>query len=246
MRTILLDSRTNIALIRSHPSFSKFHSFCNEIASADGLLGEQEPLETPPIVTDNEDSMSDDEATLSNPIEQREHPDLPGNVFDPTTPAEGSPRFELLPEDEEVQYKTAQAEFLAVHYRLGHMPPEKIRALAKRGDLPKRLLNCRIPRCLACLYGKATRRPWRTKAPVNSMKTPPVNAPGAVVAIDHLISSVPLTTSVDSPLSTTSCQLELSTPLRQRRLLRDLQRRTTELPSPITTQTMGYLLPGNS
>jgi hypothetical protein len=47
MRSIPLDSRSNIALIRSHPSYSKFHSFCNEIATADDVLDEVELLQNP-------------------------------------------------------------------------------------------------------------------------------------------------------------------------------------------------------
>jgi hypothetical protein len=90
-----------------------------------------------------------------------------------------------------MQFDSATAEFQALHYQLGHMPPDKMKALAKRGDLPKRLINCRVPKCAACLFGKATNRPWRTKAPVNSFRTPKADKPGAVVAIDQLVSSVP-------------------------------------------------------
>jgi hypothetical protein len=63
--------------------------------------------------------------------------------------------------------------------------------MAARGDLPSRLLTCKTPRCAACMYGKATRRPWRTNAPVNSISTPPATSPGAVVAIDQMVSSTP-------------------------------------------------------
>jgi hypothetical protein len=97
----------------------------------------------------------------------------------------------LLPEEKELEYESATSKFQALHYRLGHIPPEKMRALAKRGDLPRRILDCRVPKCAACLYDKATKCPWRTKAPVNSFRTPRANKPGAVVAIDQLISSVP-------------------------------------------------------
>ena len=63
--------------------------------------------------------------------------------------------------------------------------------MAKRGDLPRALLDCKIPVCASCAYGKATRRPWRTKAPVNKNSVPPATHTGAVVGADQLISSVP-------------------------------------------------------
>jgi hypothetical protein len=44
---------------------------------------------------------------------------------------------------------------------------------------------------VAYMFGKATRRPWRTRAPVNQLQVPPATAPGAVVSVDQLISSTP-------------------------------------------------------
>jgi hypothetical protein len=148
-------------------------------------------MESLPVVTDDEDSTAkgDDESTTDT-IATREHPDIPRGAMDPVEESE-NPKFELLPEDKDLRYDNPYAEFLAIHYRLGHMSPDKIRALAKKGELPKRLLTCKIPRCLACLYGKTTKRPWRTKAPVNQFSTPTADVPGKVVAIDQLILSVP-------------------------------------------------------
>lgn len=96
-----------------------------------------------------------------------------------------------IPEDEEVQYGTPQAQLLAWHYRLGHMPFAKIQRLAKEGYLPRRMMKCEAPRCASCAFGKATKRPWRTKAPVNKKISLVTNAAGDVVAMDQLVSSVP-------------------------------------------------------
>jgi hypothetical protein len=41
------------------------------------------------------------------------------------------------------------------------------------------------------MFGKATKWAWRFRAPINQMKTPRATAPGAVVAVDQLISSTP-------------------------------------------------------
>jgi hypothetical protein len=71
------------------------------------------------------------------------------------------------------------------------LPFERIKQMAARDDLPRRLLSCVTPKCSACLYGKPTRRPWRTKEPVNKFRAPEEKKPGDVVAVDQLISNVP-------------------------------------------------------
>jgi hypothetical protein len=136
------------------------------------------------------------------------HPDLPDDVFpdkkqpqkeegellskqqdeewllflDAEEEEENDPTVHVVPKDEDTQSNSAQAQLLAWHYHLGHVPFEKIRQMAARGDLPAALRDCRVPKCAACLFGKATRRAWRSKAPTNKVKTPPVTAPGSVVA----------------------------------------------------------------
>jgi len=57
----------------------------------------------------------------------------------------------------------ASAEFLWFHQKYGHISPLKIKAMAKRGMLPKRLATCPVPICTACLYAKATKKPQRSK-----------------------------------------------------------------------------------
>ena len=108
--------------------------------------------------------------------------------FDRVVDTEGP---SVVPEDEDTQAKTPQAQLLAWHYRLGHLSFAKIQQMAGRGDLPARLTTCKIPKCAACMFGKATRRPWRSRAPVNKNKIPPVNKAGSVVGIDMLVSATP-------------------------------------------------------
>jgi hypothetical protein len=56
--------------------------------------------------------------------------------------------------------------------------------MAARKEIPSRLANCRIPKCQSCLYGKATKRPWRTKGQSE------VTLPGQCVSVDQLESPV--------------------------------------------------------
>lgn len=55
------------------------------------------------------------------------------------------------------------AELLAIHHQFGHISMRKLQEMAKQGILPRQLSKCRVPTCSACLYAKATKRPWRSK-----------------------------------------------------------------------------------
>lgn len=84
-----------------------------------------------------------------------------------------------------------QALLLHWHYRLNHLPFSRVLQLAKKGQLPKKILKARIPRCHACLSGKATKRPWRTRAPPNGRSTPIARRAGDVISVDQLESTTP-------------------------------------------------------
>ena len=60
--------------------------------------------------------------------------------------------------------------------------------MAKQGIFPARLATCEIPKCAACMFGKATRKPWRSKLPstISVRYTP--QRPGELTYIDQLIS----------------------------------------------------------
>jgi len=65
--------------------------------------------------------------------------------------------------------------------------------MAKKGELPKRLATYDIPVCSACQYGKATRRPRRTKATNKDQNAPNKTAtkPGQMVSVDMMVAGVP-------------------------------------------------------
>jgi hypothetical protein len=74
-----------------------------------------------------------------------------------------SPVIKIDEEDQETNNDSA--EFLQWHHRLGHISPKKMRIMAKEGVLPTRLASGCILLCTACLFGKATCRPWGGKIP---------------------------------------------------------------------------------
>jgi hypothetical protein len=197
-RTIRLSISSNIGLFKSASGYNRFHAFCSEIGNIEpSTLGENifycmpatvvSVDETGVLDPDGTGEDSDDDDSLG-PLTERRHPDIPDEVF---TPIESTGETTIIPEDEDVQQATPQAELLAWHYRLGHTSFEKIKQMAGRGDLPRNLATCKTPKCAACLYGKATRRAWRSKSPANKLTTPPATSPGAVVAVDQMISATP-------------------------------------------------------
>ena len=78
------------------------------------------------------------------------------------------------------------AEMLLWHYRMGHVPFPRIQTMAKEGLLPRRLSDCRVPKCSACIYGKMTRRAKRTKNEKSKIEARTVTGPGSCVSVDQL------------------------------------------------------------
>ena len=78
------------------------------------------------------------------------------------------------------------AELLLWHYRHGHVPFSRLQAMAKEGSLPRRLRDCRVPKCASCMYGKMTRRAKRAKNEKSGIDARIITGPGACVSVDQL------------------------------------------------------------
>ena len=90
------------------------------------------------------------------------------------------------------QMGATQEGFLQAHKNLGHISYERIREMARQGDLPRGYATCKAPACAACMYAKATKRKWRHRAP-NAERAPTkrILKPGECVAVDMLMSPTP-------------------------------------------------------
>jgi hypothetical protein len=75
------------------------------------------------------------------------------------------------------------------HYHLGHLAFKKLQQLAHHGEIPKRLVNVRAPRCAGCLFGAMTKVPWRGKERKSKLTAFIATKPGECVSVDHLIST---------------------------------------------------------
>jgi hypothetical protein len=80
-----------------------------------------------------------------------------------------------------------QDELLNVRCQLAHASFAQLKSMAKCGLIRSRLANVLPPMCLSCQYGKATRRPWRTRVkPGQVSKLVVINTPGDCVSVDQL------------------------------------------------------------
>ena len=62
-------------------------------------------------------------------------------------------------EDEEIELSDPMYELLRQqHCKFGHLPFKQSQEMARNRDISKRLANCRVPKCSACMFAKATKR----------------------------------------------------------------------------------------
>jgi hypothetical protein len=144
------------------------------------------------IVSDDEDGDSDDEREQElDPREFRVEPVC--TSFDLNGPSPEGADVPVIIEDEEDIHPTSDATlFLQYHQQFGHTPPTKIQLISKAGVIPKCLADCPILVCSSCLYGKATKCPWRgkmTKKKVSGVL--PITRSGQEVSVNQLISPMP-------------------------------------------------------
>ena len=76
------------------------------------------------------------------------------------------------------------------HHRFQHISFSKLQEMARQGILPGNLAHCKIPSCSACLYGKATKRAWRSKLSKQTTEKKTLK-PGEVISVDQMVSPVP-------------------------------------------------------
>ena len=76
------------------------------------------------------------------------------------------------------------------HHRFQHISFSKLQEMARQGILPQRLAQCKIPSCSTCLYGKATKRAWRSKQEKQRQSNNTL-MPGEVISVDQMLSPVP-------------------------------------------------------
>jgi hypothetical protein len=107
-----------------------------------------------------------------------------------TFPHTSATKVNVIPQEEEKPLLPSDEQlFMEYHEKLGHLSFDQLIILAQQGLIPKKLAQCRIPKCPGCLYGKAHRKPWRTKAQPKKVKV--ATKPGEIVSVDQMQSTTP-------------------------------------------------------
>jgi hypothetical protein len=90
---------------------------------------------------------------------------------------------------QDATFDDAQLEYQHAHEKLSHAPHSRILQAIKNCTLPAHLAKVKPPPCPACLSGRATRTPWRTRGAYREIiKT---TKPGECTSCDQLESTTP-------------------------------------------------------
>jgi hypothetical protein len=200
---IPINPKTGVPMFKSSPGYQKMHRY---MASNPDIIQDDQAM-----CCQAPKSIEDDESVSSIQTPGNEASNYPPMVFEgEITPKRSNvtinTRYEhdkpIIIEfgDENMETKpladTSEmdptSEMLYLHYKLGHISFQKIRQMAKDGLVPKKFLKCRIPMCASCMYGSATKRPWRTKQPINQIQhRRNIIGPGDCISVDQFESPVP-------------------------------------------------------
>ena len=183
-----MSKATNVATFSLAPGYKNYQVFCKEAA----IIGSEEdnnPLTTTSIQDDEEEKRCKTAYKPHNHKRdwyQSSSNDVP-HTFDLNGPQ--SPKDHK--HNKISNMSPAARDMLKLHYKLGHLPMQKIREMAQQGQLPRQYAKCEIPVCSACLYAKQTRRPWRGKPSSQHSKRNHELTPGEVVSVDQMVSPTP-------------------------------------------------------
>ena len=210
---IPLGRKDNVATFPMSPGYKLFAAFCCEAGMDTDSV--EEPLAMPAGIISNDEDFDNDDVNPDPPPTVAHHWAPPTaapthdaspqqtpletdfNLNGPSiTDSEGGKMPATTPnviiDEENRQPGNEMAQLLMAHHQYGHASMRKLQTMAAQGVLPKHLAKCRIPVCSACLYAKATRKPWRGKPRLANDESDerPIK-PGQVVSVDQLVSPTP-------------------------------------------------------
>ena len=190
VKTVPLDSKTNMGLTTTASGARSFRAFCATVT-----IPETNQTNILHVIPDEENNKSFQPKDPIAPASQEEIDQVQTTdevmTEGPKTPiVDMGPVTHIIPDDKEPTSLDRHDELLRWHYCLGHLPFNRIRQLTSKGQLLKCLLSCKKPFCSACQYGKMTKRPWRVKGD-DKKATKMVTRPGEIVLVDQLESNTP-------------------------------------------------------
>ena len=180
-KTVPLGKNDNVATMYSSPGYDKFHAF---LATADYDDNTENPIicqEATSIIEDEDFMCNEQDHTTQHPKAQKH------DALDSEIQSHLTSQLEI---QRKIEHKSS--ELLHMHCKFGHIPFARLKTMAKQGIISKHLADAPTPACIACLYGRATKRPWRHKAPTNQQKKlRKATTPGERISVDMLQSPQP-------------------------------------------------------
>ena len=146
-------------------------------------LSEATPLPPPP-----EDKEFDSQG--ANPRELHLSPEPKGVTSSKFPTVIEDDDTSVVIDEEDRQESTPEAELLMAHHQFQHISFSKLQDTAHQGIQPRRLAQCKIKTCSACLYGKAMKRAWRSKQERQRQWNQALK-PRDVISADQMVSPVP-------------------------------------------------------
>jgi len=175
-------SQANTGIIYTAAEFKGFRSFAATFNSFNAGY-----------VTDDDKEADQDQDDASRPDEsEQDVRETEGGAPPRATPIQA--RFQtpdVIPDtkDDDVLLVSNEKLKMEYHERLGHLPFAQLDYLSEQGILPRKLSKVQSPKCPGCIYGKAHRKPWRTKTQPKQIRK--ATNPGDVVSVDQLQSPIP-------------------------------------------------------
>jgi len=199
-RTIPLHPVSRVGTIYTSANFSNAHQFFSAAFPDD----DDHTIGLPTVISDDEGNEGDPSPhPSSDPSPDDPFADVPADANTDSTPTppefiqfdlsnSSNPNLIEDNDDDELEPLTnPQALWRYWHNKLGHISNSRMVNMARIGELPRILANCRVPICPSCLFGKGTRRAWRSKGTPKQASTRTVTAPGDCVSVDQLESTTP-------------------------------------------------------
>ena len=179
-KTVPLDTSTNVGLTMTASGAQSFHAFCATVTIPKTIQPNIFTMHIIPDEDDNESFQPKDPGESPSPEENNQEKSITQAQDSMATGPQSTLVASLDPHDELLRW----------HYRLGHLPFDRIKQLTLKGQLPRRLLASKNPFCSACQYGKMMKKPWRVKGD-NKNATKTATQPGQIVSVDQLESNSP-------------------------------------------------------
>ena len=191
-KTVPLDPKTNVGITMTTSGARSFRAFFATVSHSET---KEMNIFTTHVIPEEEDDESIKPKDPVEPATQDETDEIKAldevmTDAQKTSLVDMGPITHVIPDNQEPTSLDPHDKLLRRHYRLGHLPFDRIQQLASTGRLPKLLLSCKKPFCSACQYGKMTKRPWRVKGE-DKKATKAATRPGQIVLVDQLEFNTP-------------------------------------------------------